>query len=95
MCVCVCVCACLCSCVYACVRARVRGVRPYGAVVCAVDFQSKYCGFDPCRVRFYTSFFSFSIYGRLPPAECVCLNMCGREKKELSLAKIAAESCVV
>ena len=66
-CVCVCVCVCVC---------------PYGAVVCAVDFQSKHCGFDPRRVRFHTSFFSFSISGWLPTAKCVCLSTCGGKKKE-------------
>ena len=66
----VCVCVCVCVCVW-----------PYGAVVCAVDFQSKHCGFDPRRVRFHTSFFSFSISGWLPTAKCVCLSTCG-EKKE-------------
>ena len=50
-------------------------VWPYGAVVCAVDFQLKHCGFDPRRVRFHTSFFSFSISGWLPTAKCVCLCM--------------------
>ena len=57
-------------------------VWPYGAVVCAVDFQSKHCGFDPCRVRFHTSFFSFSISGWLPTAKCVCLSTCGEKKKK-------------
>ena len=33
----------------------------YGAVVCAVDFQLKHCGFDPRRVQLHESFFSFSI----------------------------------
>ena len=50
---------------------------PYGAVVCAVDFQLKHCGFDPRRVRFHTSFFSFSISGWLPTAKCVCLSVRG------------------
>ena len=71
-CVCVCVCVCVC---------------PYGAVVCAVDFQLKHCGFDPRRVRFHTSFFSFSISGWLPTAKCVSLCMSEymwgkKEKKE-------------
>ena len=44
--------------------------------------QSKHCGFDPRRVRFHTSFFSFSISGWLPTAKCVCLSTCGGEKKE-------------
>ena len=81
MCVCVCACACACACVY-------------GAVVCAVDFQSKHCGFDPRRVQLHTSFFSFSISGWLPTANCVCLRMSvlwGKKKyikkMELSLAK--------
>ena len=68
--VCVYVCLCVCVCVW-----------PYGAVVCAVDFQSKHCGFDPRRVRFHTSFFSFSISGWLPTAKCVCLT-CGEKKKK-------------
>ena len=63
VCVSVYVCVCVCVCV------------PYGAVVCAVDFQLKHCGFDPRRVRFHTSFFSFSISGWLPTAKCVCLCM--------------------
>ena len=76
MCVCgVCVWWCVCVCVY------IR-VWPYGAVVCAVDFQSKHCGFDPRRVRFHTSFFSFSISGWLPTAKCVCLSTCGAKKKK-------------
>ena len=76
--VCVCVCVCVCACVRACVRACMRAcVRLclYGAVVCAVDFQSKHCGFDPRRVQLHTSFFSFSISGWLPTAKCVCLSM--------------------
>ena len=68
-------------CVYVCVHARA----PYGAVVSAVGFQSKHCGFDPCRVRPHTSFFSFSISGWLPTAKCVCRV---RKKREgLSSAK--------
>ena len=78
MCVCVCVRVrvCVCMCVFG------RCVWPYGAVVCAVDFQSKHCGFDPRRVRFHTSFFSFSISGWLPTAKCVCLSTCGEKKRK-------------
>ena len=49
-----------------------------GVCVCVcvcVDFQLKHCGFDPRRVRFHTSSFSFSISGWLPTAKCVCLCM--------------------
>ena len=66
-------------CVYVCVCVCVW---PYGAVVYAVDFHLKHCGFDPRRVRFHTSFFSFSISGWLPTAKCVCLSTCSGEKKE-------------
>ena len=75
-----CVHACMGACMGACMRACMR-VWPYGAVVCAVDFQLKHCGFDPRRVRFHTSFFSFSIAGWLPTAKCVCLSTCGGKKK--------------
>ena len=75
MCVCVFVYMCVCVWVGVCVC-----VWPYGAVVCAVDFQSKHCGFDPRRVRFHTSFFSFSISGWLPTAKCVCMSTCGGKK---------------
>ena len=77
--VCMCVCVCVCVCVRVCVCACVC---PYGAVVCAVDFQLKHCGFDPCRERFHTFFFSFSISGWLPTAKCVCLSTCGGKKKK-------------
>ena len=66
------VCVCVCVCVFVC---------PYGAVVCAVDFQLKHCGFDPRQVRFHMSF-SFSISGWLPTAKCVCLSTCGGKKKK-------------
>ena len=66
-----CVCLCVCVCVWL-----------YGAVVCAVDFQSKHCGFDPRRLQFHTSFFSFSISGWLPTAKCVCLSVYGGQKNE-------------
>ena len=95
VCACVCICVCVrvwpygavvtralvrvCVCVYMCVCVRVW---PYGAVVCAVDFQLKHCGFDPRRVRFHTSFFSFSISGWLPTAKCVFLSTCGGKKKK-------------
>ena len=85
---------CMCVCVYVCVW-------PSGAVVCAVDFQLKHCGFDPRRVRLHTSFFSFSISGWLPTAKCVCLCMSEHmwEKKERKRnshwAKAATESRVV
>ena len=68
---------CCCVCVRACMY-----VWPYDAVVCAVDFQSKHCVFNPRRVRSHTSFFSFSISGWLPTAKCVCLSMCCGGKKE-------------
>ena len=82
----------MCACVHAYVRACVW---PYGAVVCAVGFQSKHCGFDPRQVGFHTSFFSFSTSGWIPTAKYVCLSMCGvggqkrkkKERKKLSLAK--------
>ena len=51
----VCVTVCVRVCVYVCVR-----VRPYGAVVCAVDFQSRGRGFNSRRLWSHTSFFSFS-----------------------------------
>ena len=87
------------SCYLVCVWGGGGGVRagrrvcvwPYGAVVCAVNFQSKHCGFDPRRVWCHTSFFPFSISGWLPTAKCVCLSMSVVVKKyikiELSLAK--------
>ena len=113
MCVRVCVCACVCVCV--CVRERERERErgracacvcvcvcawPYGAVVCAVDSQLKHCVFDPRRVRFHTSFFSFSISGWLPTAKCVCLSTCGgikkgRKKRTSYWPKPATESRVV
>ena len=57
-------------------------VCPCGAVVCAVNFRAKHCGFDPRQVQSHMSFFSFFISGWLPTAKCVCLSM------EFSLAKI-------
>ena len=75
---------------------KVQGVWPYGAVVCAVDFQSKHCGFDPRRVQLHTSFFSFSISGWLPTAKCVCLSMMVLWKKlNCRWPKTATGSCVV
>ena len=96
-----CVRACVCACVRACVRACMC---LYGAVVCAVDFQSKHCWFDPRRVQLHTSFFSFSISGWLPTAKCVCLSMsvlcvCGGKynykKWNCRWPKTAIGSCVV
>ena len=73
------------ACVRACVRARVKLVWPYDAVVCAVNFRSKHCVFDPHRVRFHMSLFSFSISGWSPAAKFVCLSMCGGKFKNLEI----------
>ena len=47
-------------CVFVCVRVCVCVCVPYGAVVCAVDFQSRGCRFNSRRLWSHTSFFSFS-----------------------------------
>ena len=60
---------------------------PYGAVVCAVDFQSRGCGFNSRRLRSHTSFFSFSFSWVVTNSQCmpeyvvwcVCVE---KEKKE-------------
>ena len=66
----------VCACGRACVRAWVRAcVWLSGAVLCAIDFQSKHCGFDPRRVQLHTPVFSVSISEWLPTAKCVCLSM--------------------
>ena len=92
----------MCACVRACVCVSVC-VWLYGAVVCAVDFQSKHCGFDPRRVRFHTSFFSFSISSWLPTAK-MCMSEYAwwpkkkKKKKKKGIVtgqKTATGSCVV
>ena len=63
-----CIRACIRACVRACVRASERAhgcVCPYGAVVCAVRFQSKRCGFNPHQGRSCTS--SLSLGGNQQP----------------------------
>ena len=98
VCVCVCVCACVCVCVCMCACVCVR-VWLYGAMVCAVDFQSKHCGFEPRRVRFHTSFFSFSISRWLPIAK-MCISEYAwwtkkKKKRNCHWPKTATGSCVV
>ena len=88
---CVCVRACVCARVCVCMR-----VWLYGAVVCAVDFQSNIADSIPAEYGFTRlSSPSLSLGGYQQP-NCVCLSMHGgqkkkkngkKEKKELSLAK--------
>ena len=58
----------------------------YDAVVSAVYLQSKYCGFDPRRIRSHTSFFPSLSLGIYQPPN-VYIWVCSVRTTELSLAK--------